>query len=224
MAVNLMSQLPMELRRLQPVRGALELLTYLSESSSGAADADEIVEDLSMSDRSFNKVIRRLVTTQYIQMRSDYVYELTQKGRNAAQTLAEFEGQGADATGITRQVIIAVPRNLVAGQISPLYIGFAPESSFAQETDVIVQLDGQYLELGDFDEMVKLNRDSAVVETTIAPQEYDQGRLKLHVFQLSAGGDDLNEAGGMYVDIAVLPGGDTGELIAYGAEMSFKTN
>jgi hypothetical protein len=59
------------------------------------------------------------------------------------------------------------------------------------------------------------------METTIKPQSYYQARIKLEVYQFSSGGDDLYNCGGMYVDVAVLESGDTGELIGYGADLEF---
>lgn len=220
-----MAEMPIELRKLQPVRGALDILRYLSNLPDMAADSEDIVDDLGLSDRSFGKATRRLVTNGYIAMRSDYVYELTQKGEETANTLKEVEGDASAAANdgsVQRDVVIALPRNLVAGQTAPMKIGFAPLAGF-KSSDVVLRLQSIYANVGDFDEMQNLADGSLIIETTIAPQTYDQARLKLEVFQMSAGGDDLNAAGGMYVDVVVLPEGDMGEMIAYSVPLEFKT-
>jgi hypothetical protein len=78
-----------------------------------------------------------------------------------------------------------------------------------------------HADLGNFEESFAVSSDAHVIETTVAPQQFDQVRLRLEVYQLSTGGDDLNACGGMYVDVDVLPSGSTGEMIAYGIGMEF---
>ena len=79
-----MPELSMHLKKLETLPGALDIIRYLDESETGYADADDITYDLDMSSRRFGKATRRLVTNGYIQMRSDYVYELTRRGGRAA--------------------------------------------------------------------------------------------------------------------------------------------
>jgi len=217
-----MTELPIDLKKLEPVPGAFEILRYLLQQKGMMADGDQIMTDLDMSSRRWDKAKRRLVTTGYIQMRNDYSYELTHKGVESAQILEEFgDNLGAgDSDKIQRQVILALPRNLVAGQTSPLKIGFEPVGEFG-EAQLVVRLQAMYAELGDFEESFAIGADTHVIETTLAPQQYDQVRLKLEVYQLSVGGDDLNTCGGMYVDVDVVESGNTGEMIAYGINMEF---
>jgi len=220
-----MPELPLDLRKLQTVPGALDIIRYLYQLSDGVADADTMMDDLDMSERRFNKANRRLITNKYTQMRADYTYELTPKGLEGARTLIAFEAENApeqtEQNGIKRQVMLAVPRNLVVGETSPLIIGFPSDAEFSQTTDIVLRLESVYADVGDLDEMLRLDVDSLRVETTIVPQRYNQARLKLRVFQLTNGGNELNECGGMYVDVVVLDAGDTGEMIAYSADLRF---
>lgn len=218
-----MTELPMDLQKLQTVRGALEIITYLNEA--GAADGDDIMADLDMSSRRFDKAKRRLVTTGYITMRSDYMYELTQQGEESAELLlaisAEADTASADDGKVQRQVVLAVPRNLVLNETSPLQIGFAPSDEFQGTATITLRLSAIHADLGEVDDLFTLTSASTIIETTITPQTYNQARLKLEIYQLSEGGDDITDCGGMYVDVAVLDRGDTGEMIGYAVEAEF---
>lgn len=216
-------ELPIELKQLEPVRGALEILRYLYTKPKYIADGDEIMDDLDLSARGWDKAKRRLVTRNYIQMRSDYTYELTRKGVQSAETLKQYdaEGGGGSSSKLQRQVVLALPRNLVLGQTSPLKIGIEPNDDFADETSLVMRLSTRYADLGEWNEMVTLGSDALIVETTIKPQMYNQARIKLEVFQFAPNGDDMSVCGGLYVDVAVLESGATGEMIGYGANLEF---
>jgi len=218
-----MSELPMDLRQLETVRGAFEILKYLDDQPDNAADGDSIMDDLDLSSRGFDKAKRRLVTRGYIQMRSDYSLELTPKGSESAAILKEYgDGDAGDDDTIERQLVIVLPRNLVVGHTSSLQIGIEPSDEFNEDASVIVRVETSYADLGEFNEMATLSSNALVLDTTITPQNYDHARIKVEVYILSAGGDDLKACGGMYVDVLVLATGDTGENIAYGGVLSFE--
>lgn len=217
-----MAELPIDLKKLETVRGALDIIKYLSKR--GATDTDDIMDDLGLSTRGFDKAKRRLVTTGYIQMQSDYVYELTPQGEESAQTLFEFDGETADNdTGISRQSVIILPRNLVVGKTSQLKVAFEPNNKMIR-ADLVVRISSTHADLGDWNEMVKIGSDVAMFDTTITPQYKDKARVKMEVFQLTSGGEGLAQCGGMYVDLVVMPSGDTGEEIAYGTELNFQAD
>ncbi len=218
-------ELPIDLQKLEPVRGAFDLLRYLSDKPNGVLDED-IMDDLDMSVRRFDKAKRRLVTTGYMSMRSDQVFELTQKGLDAAEVIAAYDRAQSDMADdaddkLQRQVVITVPRNLIIGEMSPLRVGIEPSPDFGDVTDLVVRLEAIYADLGEWNEIVKLGTDALILETTITPQDYNQARLRLDVKQLSNDGMGISDCGGMYVDIAVLDSGDTGATIAYAAELEF---
>lgn len=218
-----MAELPMDLKKLETVRGAFDILKYLYEQPDYAADGDDVMDELEISTRRFDKAKRRLVTRSYIQMRSDYIYELTPKGIDSAEALLAFEGKGkADsADTIERQLVMVLPRNFVYGQSSPLRIGIEPNNDYSDSANLIVRLNPTHATLGEFNEMAQLDADALMMDTTITPEAYDQARIKVEVYQLSADGSDFNELGGMYVDVHVLPEGETGEDIAYSTNLTF---
>lgn len=218
-----MSELPLDLRQLETVRGAFEILKYLDDQPDNAADGDDIMDDLDLSSRGFDKAKRRLVTRGYIQMRSDYFLELTPKGSESAAVLKEHDAESGDNddSAIERQLVLVLPRNLVVGQTSTLQIGIEPSDDFMGSSSVIVRVSTNYAKLGNFNEMAILSSDALVLETTVTPENYDQARIKVEVYILAEGGDDLKACGGMYVDVLVLASGETGDDIAYGGVLSF---
>jgi hypothetical protein len=219
-----MARLPIDLQQLEPVRGALEIIRYLYQQTNHAADGDAIMDDLDLSERGWDKAKRRLVTRSYIQMQSQYIYELTSKGVESARILIEYDASGGADEGddkVQRQVVLALPRNLVLGQTVPLKVGIEPYEGFGEDANLILRMSALYADLGEWEEMVTLGAEALIVETTITPQPYQQARIKLEVYQFSPEGDDLSECGGLYVDIGVLAAGAAGEIIGYSAQLEF---
>ncbi|MGB7341934.1 MAG: hypothetical protein WBC91_23755 [Phototrophicaceae bacterium] len=216
-----MAELPSDLKKLETVRGAFEILKYLYEIPNHAADGDDIMDDLDLSVRRFDKAKRRLVTRNYIQMRSDYTYELTRKGVESSETLIAFGGASSDGddTGITRQLAVVVPRNFVYGQTSPLKIGIAPSNDMADTANLIVRVTPIHADLGEYNEMATLDSNALVMETTITPQAFDKARIKVEVYQMKD--DDFAELGGLYLDVVIVESGDTGDDYAYTTDLNF---
>lgn len=216
-----MAELPSDLKKLETVRGAFDILKYLYAIPNHAADGDDIMDDLELSVRRFDKAKRRLVTRNYIQMRSDYLYELTRKGVESSETLVAFDGANSDDedTGILRQLAVVVPRNFVYGQPSPLKIGISPNQEMQESATLIVRVTPINADLGDYNEMVTLDHNALVVETSITPQAFDKARIKVEVYQMQD--DDFSELGGMYLDVVIVESGDTGDDYAYTTDLSF---
>lgn len=216
-----MVELPMELKKLETVRGAFDILKYLHGVDGHAADGDDIMDDLELSVRRFDKAKRRLVTRNYIQMQGDYIYELTRKGVESAETLLEFDdsGSNSDDKGIARQLAVILPRNFVYGKTSPLKIGIAPHSDFTEISNLVVRISPINAQLGDFNEMATLDSNGLIMETTITPEAYDKARIKVEVYQMKD--DDFAELGGMYVDVVIVDEGDTGADYAYTTDLVF---
>lgn len=222
-----MTELPLHLKQLQPLPSALDIIRFLNDQPEVTADLDVICDGLDISERRFRKAMRRLVTTGYAQMRSDFVYQLTQKGQLAAEELAEHDSKSplADTDNgqkIQRQVVLAIPRTLVAGRETQIHIGFPadPEKRFNPPADVVLRVSGTYADIN-ADEMIQLGNDVARQSLKLTPDWYDQVRLKVEVFQLSPSGDDVSRCGGMYVDVDVTPDGDEGGWVAYSTDVEF---
>lgn len=216
-----MAELPSDLKKLETVLGAFDILKYLYAQPDNAGDGDDIMDDLELGTRRFDKAKRRLVTRNYIQMRSDYVYELTRKGLESAEILLDMDKLDGDTAveGIQRQLALVVPRNFVYGTTSALKIGISPSSEFTDSANLILRITPVNAELGDYNEMATLTGDALIVETTITPSAFDKARIKVEVYQMQD--DDFAELGGMYVDMVIVDEGDTGTEFAYTTDLTF---
>jgi hypothetical protein len=222
-------ELPMHLKQLEALPSALDIIRYLANHPLGAADPEEICADLNISDIRFRKAMRRLVTNNYMQMRSDQKYELVRKGISSAEELAAYDAEAPDNSGlalgmVAREMVVALPRQLATGQTVTAYVGFKPHDGTGFETaaDVVLRLEAVHGYLNTTDEMVRLDKRSYRKAIDITPENYDQLRLKIKVFQLSDDGEDLHDCGGIYVDVDVVEDHPIPNMIAYNADIQFK--
>jgi len=222
-----MAELPFHLKRFEPVKGALDTLRYLAEAGDEYPDADDLIDELGISERAFNKAIRRLVTLGYVQMSADGLYQLTHNGEKSVVELAEYDaaaGGGAPVTTssnkIQRRLVLAVPRTLVARETAPLHIGFHPDdgNSLSSPANLVLRVDAINAEVeGGNDDMLQLGNDSAAAQLSVTASTYDQARIRVQILQLSSAGDDVSKSGGLYVDLDVLSSGEPGQMTAFGA-------
>jgi hypothetical protein len=223
----MVAELPLHLKQLEALPSALDILRYLATAPDNAAYSDTIADDLNISETRCGKALRRLVTNQYVVMRSDRVYELGRKGVIAGQELAEYDANapkgGLPAGKLPRELVVALPRQLISGQATEVLVGFAPYygEGFSTPSDVIVRFDALYATLSNRDEMLKLDNGAYRQTVTITAQAYDQIRLKIQVFQLSEDGEDLTDCGGMYVDVDVVTQANVNPQIAYNTMILF---
>ena len=82
--------LPFDLQKLPP--GALEVLRDLGSMTDVEASADTIIRRTGLSERTFRKAIRRLVTRHYVAMTDRDVYSLAPSGREAVDALRTVKG------------------------------------------------------------------------------------------------------------------------------------
>src|SRR5262245_24549685 len=114
-------ELSYQLQTLEPLTGAFDIIRYLGKlGDSVAAYGEEIQDELSLSDRSFDKAIRRLSTKQYIQMDTNRAYRLTERGQSAFEELTAYDEAGpasketkTAALAITRRLVAVLPKTLV---------------------------------------------------------------------------------------------------------------
>lgn len=220
--------LPMHLKRIELLPSALDIIRYLNRQPEHEAVVDDICDDLDIGDIRFGKAIRRLVTLGYVQMNAHLTYGLTHNGERAAQELATYDHTDDETLEETpeeaiRRVYIAVPRSLVAGQTVPVQIGFPEDTRFHRPIDVVLRLEALNADISQHeDKIIKLGQSVNTYALDMTPEWYDQARLKLQVFQLSADGEDLYVCGGMYVDLTVMAEGEPGETVAFAADLAFE--
>jgi DNA-binding MarR family transcriptional regulator len=226
-------ELPYHLKTLEPLPSALDIIRFLGELEA-PADVDEICEGLDISERRFSKAIRRLVTKGYVAMDGDMIYRLTDQGHEAVENLAAYDEANPDAargqsssegSSITRRLLIALPRELTAEQVTTIVVGLdgADEENqvLQNSADMVVRLSVINGEPSrPQEEIVELGNQPVKKVFSIIPGAFDQVRVRVQVFQLGPNPDDINVAGGLYVDADVTRSGDTGGFIAYGADIN----
>ena len=220
-------ELPFHLKTLEPLPGALDILRYFGELDGETADADQICEDLDMSDRRFSKAIRRLVTKDYLSMEGDMVYRLTQLGEQGVEELRAYDKATGGVKKVnaprkvdvvsTRRLVVAVPKVVGANSDSHVVVGFhAGDTGGLASAEVVVRVSATNGEPeSPEDVLFSLTGDNAqqpvAIRTTTSAL-----RLKFEVYQLGELGD-IQPIGGMRVD--VLVGKADSGFIAYGTDV-----
>ena len=189
-----MADLPYQLKTLEPLKGALDILRYFGNADVQIADMDDISDAVGISERSFNKAIRRLVTKQYLQMDGDQVYRLTKKGDTAVEDLAEYdddnfdEDEDVEEMTVHRRLIMAVPQPLIAGRPSNVLIGFhdaQPGTELPAPAQLVVRLmvvNGQPQSPDDVMFALGNTHDQQAVQIT--PGKFTEIRVRLEAYQL----------------------------------------
>ncbi|MBL8161818.1 MAG: hypothetical protein JNJ61_07510 [Anaerolineae bacterium] len=224
--------LPFHLKALPPE--ALDVLRFFGTLDHPVSHADEIMEGVDLSERLFGKVIRRLVTKGYVQMDGDQAYRLTDDGQSAVEELAEYDANApaqpvSSSSRVIQQVkrhlVMVVPRKLAAGQPATIQIGFKSPSSnelLSETADIVMRvslINGEPTRPQEA--ALHLGNRAEHREFTVTPGQFQCLRIRVHVFQLGPNPDDINVAGGMYVDVDVQPSVDpaANSLAAYGADI-----
>lgn len=222
-----MPELSFELKKLETLRGAFDIIRYLAREDEPVG-ADDICDDLDMSDRRFGKAIKRLVTRSYVQMNSDYEYFLAKNGISAAEELAAFDAAGGAQESISenkivRRLLVALPRQLTAGETADMHIGIENDNgqSLAALADIVLRVSTIHALLsGGDDEIMKLGNDSMSKALHITPEMVNQVRVKVQVVQLAPNGEDITMCGGLYVDVNVGTDDNQNSLVAYASDIA----
>ncbi len=229
-------ELPYHLQTLEPLTGALDILRFLGSIDAPNADADEICDALDLSERTFGKAIRRLVTKGYVTTDGELIYRLTSNGHEAVETLAEYDEanpggaapEQARTAMVTRRLVVALPAMLSAATPTTVAVGL--EGATDEETgvlytpaDMVVRL---YVINGEparpQETVLKLSNYPVKHAFSITPGAYQQARIRVQVFQLGPNPDDITVAGGLYVDATVVQGNGSTMPIAYGSDIQIQ--
>lgn len=222
-------ELPFHLQTLEPLPGALDIIRFLGALDEPHADVEAICETLDMSDRRFNKAIRRLVTKGYVQMVGDMTYTLTRDGRAAAVTLAEYDGlhpaaaapAASAAPGETSaRLVVAVPQVMAAQRPNKVIVGI-DGGGISTAGELVVRL--SVLNGDPFqpvDAVFALDGEPVQYVYTVTPDAYDQVRIRVEVYQLGPNADDISVSGGLYVDAGVSGSTvNSAPMVAYGSDI-----
>ena len=125
---------------------------------------------------------------------------------------------------ILRKVLVALPRTLSPNTPTPLYLGVDTDTTgrMQHETDLVFRLSALNATLDiKGDQIVRVGGGAARHTVQLTAQEYDQVRVRVEVFQLSADGEDIQGCGGLYVDVDVQSDASANGYVAYGAILEF---
>lgn len=220
-----MLDLPSHLRAMPP--SAVDVIRYLAKLDLKRAGVDDICEEVGLSERGFGKAIRSLVTKGYVVMDGDQIYRLTDQGGNVAEEIKIYfddedadEDEGEDSVQYTRRLVLVMPRQLVANQPAHVMVGFHPLSAQKTAAEIVTRLS---IINGEPDAPQEATFDltgaAAKQDFLITPGPYSRARVKVEVFQMGPNPGDIAVAGGLYVDADIAASGNSGELVAYGADV-----
>jgi predicted transcriptional regulator len=223
--------LPFHLKALPPE--ALDVLRYFGKLNDPVAHAMKITDEVGLSDRTFGKVIRRLVTKGYLQMDGDQAYRLSESGMDAVDDLAEYdEAFPADRTKrqapveekVTRKMVVVVPKTLQSGVAATFHVGFYPaayEHSLDDAAEVVLRVNLVNAEPSRPQEAsLELENEAVSKSFTITAGTLNKARIKVQAFQLGPNPDDIAVAGGMYVDLDVVGSATNVPFAAYTSDIS----
>lgn len=217
-------EMPFHLRTLPPE--ALAIIGFYKRTGVHTAVTEALMDGTGLSERSYGKAIRRLVTKGYLTMDGNGRYRLTEFGQQAVRDYEDTEGgEGrADETGtVERRLVVALPQPLVAGRTATAYVGFREDENqlLSEPTTLLLRvsvLNGEPANAVDFP--VSLDNGDGWQEVEITAGSAQRSRLRVEVFQLSD--DDAVSCGGLYVDTDVMPFADQAEprYAAYGSDVT----
>jgi predicted transcriptional regulator len=223
-----MTEISFQLRTLEPLKGAWDILRLFGSSSQSILSADEIIDSLSLSERTFSKAMRRLVTKGYLQHDGDLMYRLTDNGRNLVGELLAYDDEMRHApqtshqvrSAILRRMICAVPQVLSVGDEQTVFIGFHAGDVPDDQVEVVVRLTAiNASPSAPQDVIFTLGSDVSYEQVVIKADEFTQVRLRLEAYQLGEMGD-ITPAGGMIVDVPVTTETIDAQFVAYGTDIS----
>lgn len=224
-----------ELGKLPPE--ALDILRFFGRQGSTPTHTEDIIEGAGLTERSFGKGIRRLVTKMFVAMDGEQVYRLTERGKPLVAELLEFDlmappedkaraARGSEPRFIRRRALVVAPRTLTAGQPTNIFVGMdeADEDELVMGAiNVLVRvevLNGEPREARESALLVENRGVQQVFEIT--PGYYTQSRIRVQICQPEDETVDLDACGGLYVDLPVSSTPASTTLAAFGADLMLK--
>lgn len=230
-------QLPFELQKLPP--SALEVLRFFGDNGNQPADDVDIMEATNISERSFSKAIKRLVTKKFAEMDADRCYKLTDKGLELVKELLAYDAAnggarrafadddddngnpfGSSADPVSRRMTVVVPEVFVAGETTPVHIGI-DDGLPTGSADLIVRLSCLNATPESQEKILRVGSSASVASFEVLPGEFNVLRLRVQAYQADDYSGALNTAGGMYVDVDITANeNERGQLAAYGTDVT----
>lgn len=224
------AQLPFELQKLPPQ--ALDVLRFFISNDNDPSDDLDIMEGADLSERSFSKAIKRLVTKKFAEMDSMRRYTLTDKGVDLMQELAKYDEstgtrsepktpapEPTPAEPVQRRLTLVLAEPLVAGKETQIYLGI-DEGLDDHEVEMLLRLSVVNADPDQQEEILSLESTAAHTTFQVVAGDFKEVRLRAEAFQADEFSGDLHAAGGMYVDVDVIESDEDDEqLVAYGTDV-----
>jgi predicted transcriptional regulator len=223
--------LPFHLKALPPE--ALDVLRYFGTLNDPVAHAMKITDEVGLSERTFGKVIRRLVTKGYLQMDGDQAYRLSENGQDAVNELMEYDSafpaekqvrKAAVESKVSRKMVLVVPKPLKSGAATAFHIGLNPADNgqtLDDKAEVVIRVSLVNAEPARPQEATLDVQNEAVYKSfTVTAGTLNKARVKVQAFQLGPNPDDITVAGGMYVDLDVTGDAVNAPMAAFTADIS----
>ncbi len=193
---------------------ALDILRYMGRIQVDNIHADALMNGLGMSERSFSKGIKRLVTKSYMAMDEARYYRVTQKGYQAIEDIANYDATAPADSGkhyatLAYDLCAVVPLPSTFNQSSRWLLGIEPDSmemeALSEPTPILLRLtaDGGDVSPAELTLTVTPEAPSQFAELSLTAHQTPM-RLRIEVFQLM----EMNEpyvSGGMYFDVDLSP-------------------
>lgn len=219
-----------DLQRLPPQ--ALTIIRFLAGRE--CATADDITGATGLSNRAFGKALRALITRRFAEMSQPGVYRLSERGRQALETVGEAAPDDpapvADAPAVSvevpaaparrdeRRLSVLVAREWVRHLPAKLMVGFdaAPQAAAsgpAQPLILRVQASGCLIDPSEHALDVPARKPAGPVQFRLTPHEGGAIRVRVEVHQNGA------LVGGLFFEVPVtdLPTPLSAQFHALGA-------
>jgi hypothetical protein len=206
--------LPFNLQKLPPE--ALDVLRYMGKTATSAT-TDQLEDGTGIAARTIGKAIRRLVNYDYISLGVDGGYQLTSDGQIAVKQIAEYDAETGNAPAVAktefkvqRRLTVVMPRSLVAGKSTDLYIGVNPpavddQSKLPGTAHIELKLSavGGTLSSGNVALDIPPDKAAAPSKISLTPVQAGKAiRVRIDAFQAFEF-DSMEPLGGMYFDVQV---------------------
>lgn len=194
---------------------ALDILRYMGANEVDNVHADALMMGIGMSERSFSKGIKRLVTKGYMAMDEARFYRLTQKGYQAIEDVSAYDKTAPPQSSQQYQTLnydlcAVVPNSLNPNQPTRWHLGLEPDpmemETLQESVQLLLRITTQNGQVAPAEVTLTISsgQPTQFVELNLTPAG-SQVRISVEVFQLMEMDEPL-EAGGMYFDISVGQG------------------
>lgn len=193
---------------------ALDILRYMGRIQVDNIHADELMNGLGMSERSFSKGIKRLVTKSYMAMDEARYYRVTQKGYQAIEDIAAYDATAPAQTtkhyatlAYDLCAVISLPSAL--HQPSRWMLGLEPDpmemETLGEPTPILLRVSANGGEVSPAELTLTLSPEAPAQFAELQLTAYQiPVRLRVEVFQLMEM-DEPYVSGGMYFDVETNP-------------------